>query len=186
MEFRSDDRVTDQLAPLIVTATLGTADQRRFDALRRAHFPPERNYLSAHLTLFHHLPPARADELVRLLKQIAADTAPTAQVTEVYSLWRGVAYRVESPELLAMRGRVAEWFAPDLTAQDQAIPRLHITVQNKVDPAEAKALLAELRADSQPAPLAITGFSVHHYRGGPWELMKDIPFRGARRDGARG
>lgn len=171
----------DQRAPLIVTATLRPADQRRFDALRSAHFPPERNYLKAHLTLFHHLPPARSDELVRLLKDIAADPAPAAQVTEIYSLGRGVAYRVDSPQLLAMRARVAEWFAPDLTAQDQATPRLHITVQNKVDPAAAKALLADLRANFQPAPLAITGFSIHHYRGGPWELMQDISFRGGAR-----
>jgi 2'-5' RNA ligase superfamily len=166
------------LAPLIVTAVLGTADQRRFDALRRAHFPPERNYLSAHLTLFHHLPPARADELVRLLKDIAADPPPAARVTEVYSLGRGVAYRIESPGLVAMRERVADWFAPDLTAQDQATPRLHITVQNKVEPDVAKALLAELRADFQPHPIAISGFGVYYYRGGPWEMLKEIAFRG--------
>lgn len=171
--------MTGQLAPLIVTATLGTADQRHFDALRRAHYPPERNHLSAHLTLFHHLPPARADELVRLLKQIAADPAPAARVTEPYSLGRGVAYRVDSPALLAMRGRVAEWFAPDLTAQDQAAPRLHITVQNKVEPDVAKALLNELRADFHGRPLAITGLAVHYYRDGPWELIKEIAFRGS-------
>ena len=169
------------LAPLIVTATLGVADQRHFDALRAAHFPPERNHLKAHLTLFHHLPPARGDELVRLMKQIAADVAPPAQVTEVYSLGRGVACRVESPALLAMRARIALWFAPDLTAQDQATPRLHITVQNKVEPAIAKALLAELRATFQPRPLEIAGLAVYHYRGGPWELMKQIPFRGGGR-----
>ena len=183
--MRSCVAAVADLAPLIVSATLGPADQRRFDALRRAHFPPERNHLSAHLTLFHHLPPARADELVRLLKQIAADPAPVASVTEVYSLGRGVAYRVESPDLVASRERVAEWFASDLTAQDQAAPRLHITVQNKVDPAVAKALLAELRADFQPHSLAITSLSVHYYRGGPWELIKEIPFRGAVRGGAR-
>lgn len=177
--------MTDQLAPLIVTATLGTADQRRFDALRRAHYPPERNHLNAHLTLFHHLPPARADELVRLLKDIAAEPAPAARVTEVYSLGRGVAYRVDSSELLAMCGRVAEWFAPDLTAQDQAAPRLHITVQNKVEPDAAKALLHDLRADFHAHQLAIISLAVHFYRGGPWELLKDIPFRGAKTNGAR-
>jgi hypothetical protein len=168
-------------APLIVTATLGSADQRRFDALRAAHFPPERNYLRAHLTLFHHLPPARGEELVRLLQQIAADAAPLACVTEVYALGRGTAYRVDSPELLAMRARIAEWFAPDLTPQDAAKPRLHITVQNKVDPATARALLGELQRDFRPAPLNITGFAVHHYRGGPWELHTQIPFRGPAR-----
>ncbi|NJS14487.1 MAG: 2'-5' RNA ligase family protein [Sphingopyxis sp.] len=171
-----------ELAPLIVTAALGTSEQRRFDALRRMHFPPERNHLSAHLTLFHHLPPARADELLRLLKAIAADNAPPpAMVSDVYSLGRGVAFRVDAPALLDHRDRVAEWFAPDLTAQDQARPRLHITVQNKVEPPVAKALLAQLRCDFEPTPLAITGFAVHYYRGGPWELLAQIPFRGKAR-----
>ena len=34
-----------------------------FDRLRELHFPPERNYLSAHLTLFHKLPGKRATEI---------------------------------------------------------------------------------------------------------------------------
>lgn len=165
-------------SPLIVTARLGPADQRHFDALRAAHFPPERNYLSAHLTLFHHLPPARADELLRLLKILATQPVPVAQLSDVYSLGRGVAYRVESPGLLAQREQVAEWFAPDLIAQDRGRPRLHITVQNKVEPAAARALLAELRADFVPRPLILAGFSVHLYRGGPWELLAHIPARG--------
>jgi hypothetical protein len=170
------------LAPLIVTAALAAADQRRFDALRRAHFPPERNQLAAHLTLFHHLPPARGDELLRLLKTLAAEQAPPrAMVSEVYSLGRGVAFRIDGPELLDLWERVAEWFAPDLTPQDAARPRLHITVQNKVEPAEAKALLAELAMDFAPTPIGITGFAVHHYRGGPWELLAHVPFRGKGR-----
>lgn len=165
-------------APLIVTAMLGSGDQRRFDALRAAHFPPERNYLAAHLTLFHHLPPARLDELLRLLKQLASAPAPAARVSEVYALGRGVAFRIEAPGLVDCRDRVAEWFAADLTPQDRTKARLHITVQNKVDPAEARALLAELTRDFQPAPLAITGFAIYYYRGGPWDLVAQIPFRG--------
>ena len=43
-------------APLILTLKLDQASFTRLDALRQAHFPPERNWLSAHLTLFHHLP----------------------------------------------------------------------------------------------------------------------------------
>ena len=175
----------DQLSPLIVTATLSPGDQRRFDALRRLHFPPERNHLAAHLTLFHHLPPARFDELCTLLRQLAADGPPAAQVTGVYSLGRGVAYRVDAPAMLALRDRVAEWFAADLTPQDQAQPRLHITVQNKVEPAVAKALLAELAGEFVPHPLAITGFAVHYYRGGPWETAAQIGFRGSAKGSAR-
>lgn len=170
------------LAPLIVTATLNAADQRWFDALRREYFPPGRNFLSAHLTLFHHLPPSRTAELLRLLKSLAADhAAPRAMVSDVYSLGRGVAYRVDAPDLLALRARIADWFAADLMPQDQGQPRLHITVQNKVDPAAARALLTHLSLDFRPRPLGIAGFGVHHYRGGPWEPLAQIAFRGKLR-----
>src|SRR3546814_6874783 len=83
---------------------MGAADQRFFDALRTAHFPPERNHLAAHITLFHQLPPSCLDELDRLFRRIAADTPPpTAMLREVYSLGQGVAFRIESPDLLAIR-----------------------------------------------------------------------------------
>ena len=121
-------------APIIVTATMGAADQRFFDTLRAAHFPPERNYLAAHITLFHQLPPSALDELDGLIRRIAADTPPpAARLRELYSLGKGVAYRIDSPDLLAIRERIAEHFTGMLTAQDQGTPRLHITVQNKVD-----------------------------------------------------
>lgn len=171
----------NQVAPLIVTATLGTADQRRFDALRRAHYPAALNRVAAHLTLFQHLPPARGAELVRLLKSIAAGPAPWARVADIDALDRGVAFQVESPELLAMRAHVAEWFAPDLMPADRAVPRLHITVQNKATRAAARALLAQLRADFRPAPLTITGFAIQHYRDGPWEPMAQLRFRAPAR-----
>ncbi len=174
------DRATGA-APIIVTATMGAADQRFFDNLRAAHFPPERNYLRAHITLFHQLPPSALSELDGLIRRIAADTAPpAARLRELYSLGNGVAYRIDSPDLLTIRGRIAEHFTGMLTAQDQGTPRLHITVQNKVTANEARALLAELTADFQPRPLAITGLAAHHYRGGPWEAAFARNFRGPR------
>src|SRR3546814_2281729 len=81
-------------------------------------------------------------------------------------LGRGVAYRVESPELTALRDELAEAFAGLLVPQDQGRPRFHITVQNKVEPAEAKALADELRRAFRPRPLAIAGLAAWHYRGG--------------------
>lgn len=39
-----------------------------FNALRRAHFPPERNPLSVHITLFYHLPGECLDEIEDYLK----------------------------------------------------------------------------------------------------------------------
>ena len=55
------------LAPLIVTAELPEALQSRADQLRREHFPPERNHLNAHVTLFHAIPAPYEDELKDVL-----------------------------------------------------------------------------------------------------------------------
>ena len=165
-------------APIIVTALMGAADFAWADGLRRAHFPPERNWLGAHITLFHHLPPSALGEVAGRLKRLGAGPRPTARLTDVMLLGRGVAYHVESPELLAMRAELADAFAGMLTPQDQAKPRLHITIQNKVTPDAAKALADKLRADFRPRPLAIAGLAAWHYRGGPWELAMKAMFRG--------
>ncbi|HEX7931254.1 MAG TPA: 2'-5' RNA ligase family protein, partial [Sphingomicrobium sp.] len=168
-------------APLVVTATMGAADQRHFDALRAAHFPPDRNFLSAHIMLFHQLPPSAFGELDRLVRAVAGDTAaPAATIRDIYSLGRGTAFRIESPDLLAIRARIADHFHGMLTVQDQGTPRLHITVQNKVTPSEARALAAELAKDFSPRPLSIVGLSVHHYRGGPWDFAFTRNFRRGR------
>ena len=160
---------------------MGAADQLYFNRLRAAYFPPERNYLAAHITLFHQLPPSSLHELDRLIRRIAIDTPPPAAfLREVYSLGRGVAFRIESPTLLDIRARIADHFTGMLTAQDQGTPRLHITVQNKVTPPEARALLADLSRNFAPRPLKIVGLAAHHYRGGPWEPAFARNFRAMR------
>lgn len=165
-------------APIIVTALMGAADFAWADGLRRAHFPPDRNHLSAHITLFHHLPPASLPDIAHRLKRMAVAPPPPARLTDVMLLGRGVAFRIESPALMALRDELADAFAGLLTPQDQARPRLHITVQNKVTPDAAKALAAGLRADFRPRPLTIAGLAAWHYRGGPWELAMKAMFRG--------
>tara|TARA_R110000868_G_scaffold14689_10_gene68094 strand:+ start:1402 stop:1875 length:474 start_codon:yes stop_codon:yes gene_type:complete len=157
---------------------MGAADFAWADGLRRAHFPPERNVLSAHITLFHHLPPSVLGEVSDRLKALCRGPAPAARLSEVMMLGRGVAYRIDSPELAAMRDELAEAFTGLLTPQDQARPRLHVTVQNKVAPAQAKALAEQLRAEFVPRPFAIAGLAAWHYRGGPWELAMKASFRG--------
>src|SRR5215217_6904909 len=42
--------------PLVLTLALDAATAAWLEALRRAHFPPERNLVPAHVTLFHALP----------------------------------------------------------------------------------------------------------------------------------
>jgi hypothetical protein len=162
---------------LIVTAELGAADFAWLDRLRRAHFPPDRNQLPAHLTLFHALPPSVEDEVRRQLARHAAAPRPPATLDAPYSLGRGTAFRVRSPGLEAVRADLAEHFAGMLTAQDGQGWRGHVTVQNKVEPAAARALLAELSQDFRPRPLQIVGLALDRYLGGPWERLGRWPFR---------
>lgn len=165
-------------APIIVTASLGAADFAWADGLRRAHFPPERNHLSAHLTLFHALPPSLADELERRLAALARGPRPEARVATLMSLGRGVALKVESAGLVAIRRDLADAFAGSLTLQDQAGWRPHITIQNKVDPGTARALIERLGPEFRPRPLAITGLASWRYRGPGWDPVARHPFRG--------
>jgi len=158
-------------APIIITALVGAIDQAWFDRQRQAHFPPERNFLSAHLTMFHHLPPSLQPEVRQRLSEAAREGAPAARIAGLISLGRGVAYRIDSADLAAVRAHLADLWQPVLTPQDRAGWRPHITVQNKVDPAAARALLADLQADFRPRPLAIVGYAAWWYRGGPWEPL---------------
>ena len=166
-------------APIIITAEMGKADQAWANGLRRAHFPADRNFIDAHITLFHHLPPAHLPEIKSRLAALVTDySAPVAQLTDVMLLGNAVAFRVDSPKLLAMRAELANAFQGLLIPQDQPPPKLHITVQNKVDPPVAKALQAHLSETFRPRPLVISGFAAHYYRGGPWEHVGRWSFRG--------
>lgn len=166
-------------APLILTADLPGDLHAWANDLRTQHFPPERNYLQAHVTLFHALPYFLEGELTGLLGRLAADIAPVpGRLEEIMSLGRGTALKLASPALLALRDRIADHFTGSLTAQDGHRPRLHVTVQNKVSPAEAKALQASLAAQVQPRAFHFTGLSLHRYRGGPWEFVRRFAFRG--------
>lgn len=42
--------------PLVLTLKLDQTTFDLFNELRQQHFPPERNFLPAHVTLFHALP----------------------------------------------------------------------------------------------------------------------------------
>ena len=152
-----------------MTALFGKADAAWFDGLRRAHYPAERNQLPAHLTMFHHLAPSLAEELKRRLAGETHRTRPpSARLAGLISLGQGVAFRIESPGLADIRDRLADAFAPMLTPQDAAGWRPHVTIQNKVAPAEAKALQRVLEADFTPRPVQIAGLASWWYRGGPW------------------
>ncbi|MEO1168517.1 MAG: 2'-5' RNA ligase family protein [Pseudomonadota bacterium] len=159
-------------APIIVSALFGDADFAFLNGLRREHFPPERNVIDAHLTLFHHMPPSMAGELKhRLNAETRGVPPPKARLSGLMSLGRGVAFRIDSPELEDIRENLADAFSGMLMPQDEQRWRPHVTIQNKVEPAEARRLLTALSEDFAPRPIQISGIACWYYRGGPWELL---------------
>lgn len=163
-------------APLIVTAGLDAQASAHFDELRQRHFPPERNVLAAHVTLFHHLD-GDAEAVVRadLVAEAHRQGPFDACVRRLRDLGRGVAYDIDSPTLVALRARLAERWQDQLTDQDRRWRQPHVTVQNKVAPEQARALLEELSVGFVPHDVRVERLVLWRYRGGPWELLDEVP-----------
>lgn len=162
---------------LIVTADLSQPDFAWLEELRRAHYPPERNYVPAHLTIFHALPPSAEPELRSRLSRAVQRRRPRASVAGLMDLGGGVAFRVVSPDLDELRTELADGLEGLLGPQDSGGWRPHVTVQNKVAPKLARALKASLERDFAPRPLGIAGLAVQRYRDGPWERLAGYRFR---------
>ncbi|UOQ76702.1 2'-5' RNA ligase family protein [Hymenobacter sp. 5516J-16] len=164
-------------APLILTLTLDAAAQAHFNELRQLHFPPERNYLHAHVTLFHHLPGPEAPAIAAYLAQVAARSPVLPlQVTGLRFLGRGVAYELQNPDLQHLHKQLQTTWAAWLTPQDQQRLKPHVTVQNKVDPAVARALHQELAAQFVPFEATGIGLTLWAYQNGPWQQLAQFAF----------
>jgi hypothetical protein len=99
-------------------------------------------------------------------------------ITGIVDLGGGTALRVESEELARIREALADAFHGLLVPQDRAPWWPHVTIQNKVADKEAAAVQRRLRATFEPRPLAIRGLAAWRYLGGPWEPVREWPFRG--------
>ena len=163
---------------LIVTAEIAPADFAWLDRLRRAHYPPDRNQLPAHLTMFHALPPSAEGEARRALSRLGVEAPPRASIEGLMDLGGGVAFRIVSQDLDAIRRELASEFHGLLSAQDSGGWRPHVTIQNKVPPKLARALKAQLEQEFRPRALGIQGLGLHRYLGGPWERLETYSFRG--------
>lgn len=168
-------------APLILTLALDAASQAFFDELRARHFPPARNFLKAHLTLFHALPGAAEEPISRHLQTLSAGQDPLPlEVTGVQFMGQGVMYKLESPPLRRLHKALqTSWqteFGFVLSGQDRQPLHPHVTVQNKVSAAQARALYEELSAGFQPFPATGTGLRLWVYRGGPWAELGSFEF----------
>ncbi len=165
------------MSPLILTLGLDPSSFEVLNALRKEHFPPERNFLDAHVTLFHKLPGDQENSLKTTLASLANLTSVfNLKFSTLRFLGKGVAVNVESTELLELRKKLVAAWGKDLEAQDKQSFKPHVTIQNKVTPEEARRLLEHLQQTWIPLTGKATSLLLWRYLGGPWELVEKFPF----------
>ena len=165
--------------PLILTALLAPPAQAKFEALRRAHYPPEQNRVPAHVSLFHQLPGREFAAIKRRLQAVCGPLPPPqVDVTGVKSLGRGAAFALRSPELDNIHAELADGWGTLLIPQDRGGFRGHVTVQNKATPAVARGTVQALQAGFQPFATTVVAIAIWRYLGGPWEPLGQVVFRG--------
>ena len=160
-------------ATLLLTAELAQPAQGLFESLRQRHFPPERNLIPAHVSVFHTLPGEARARIAMRLRTLAAERC-TVAVTAPFGLGRGVAFRLRAPGLEQARAVLAHDWADWLTAQDAQGYRPHVTVQNKVSPEQARATLDRLRHGFVPFQTQAVAWLLWRYLGGPWEALERV------------
>lgn len=164
-------------SPLILTLQLDSATFERMNELRQQHFPPARNVLPAHVTLFHALP-GDQEASIRQLLQTCCSTVPrlSLQFPTLRFLGAGVAVEVHCPELVQLRQQLSATWSGWLTPQDRQGYRPHITIQNKVAPEEARQLYQHLSEQWERSTGWGEGLLLWHYQGGPWSLADAFSF----------
>jgi 2'-5' RNA ligase len=166
-------------APLVLTLEMDGESFAAFDALRRAHYAPERNRVPAHVTLFHHLPAAHLREIKSHLRSVAAAERPIAvAIAGPKAIAHGVAVFLDAPHLHALRERLADEWEPWLEARDQARFRPHVTIRTTESEAEARRTIGSLSAARLPRHMR--GIGLHLWRirdDGTWESVELFRFR---------
>lgn len=164
--------------PLILTLGLDAGSFAWLDALRTEHFPPERNVIPAHLTLFHALPGDHLDRIEAEVEQMARSTAPPPlHFVEPFRLSGGFAIRVESPSLLRLRETLARAFVSWLTPQDrQPYRRPHVTLMNKADRNHAARAFEQFRSSFEHRAGTAESLRLWAYLGGPWRAVNRFAF----------
>lgn len=166
-----------QNTPLIVTAKMDAESFEFLNALRKAYFPPERNHLAAHITLFHHLPGEYLSEIEDHLKITASRQYEFKLLFgEIKFIGRGSIARIESPDLVSLRNKLANYWSDWLTSQDKQKFMPHVTLQNKTESEEARLVYEKLKESWEPRTGTATALQLWHYRNGPWQLANEFVF----------
>ncbi|MET0245075.1 MAG: 2'-5' RNA ligase family protein [Flavitalea sp.] len=160
---------------MIVSLLFDEQSKIHFTTLRQMYFPVALNYLDAHLTLFHNIPDEPA--IRKTLHEYSRIRSFEMLVSGLIHTGFGVAYKIESTELIALHTRLSQQLQDVLIPQDRQKFKPHITVQNKVTPAQSKILYESLSASFEPSKITAVGISLFEYKGGPWNHIEDYYFQ---------
>ncbi|WP_207531642.1 2'-5' RNA ligase family protein [Desertivirga arenae] len=162
--------------PLILTLILEEEPSAYFTSLRDEYFPVEKNFLKAHLTLFHHLPDIKIiDE--DLSNYTLEQNTFMLETSGLMFLGMGFAVKMQSAELENLHASLQKKWWMYLTNQDRQKLRPHITIQNKVSPEQARVCMNEFLDRFEDRKVPSTGLALWEYLGGPWKLKKEYPWK---------
>lgn len=136
--------------PLILCLKLDKATQSFLTDLRTKHFPSNRNYLAAHVTLFHAIPAHRYAELDGHLQQLCNDQAgwevfvgePSRMgqrgvMVTVRDRPHGTIERIHQDLQYWLKSTAKDKEKDGLTEQDsRRLGKAHVTILNKAEKAE--------------------------------------------------
>ena len=163
--------------PLILTLKLDQTTFEQVNTLRQQYFPAERNFIPAHVTLFHALPRDQESAISQRLQRLCTQTSSiTLSLPTLRFLGNGMAIELVSPELVQLRQTLAASWSDWLSAQDRQGYRPHITIQNKVAAPEARRVYGQLLEQWQPLQGDGEGLLLWYYQGGPWTLANEFSF----------
>lgn len=168
--------------PLILTLLLDAASEKLLTTLRTSYFPKARNYLNAHVTLFHALPPSSYDIYTQSLSRIASRERPFIIGIKTPFLLgrRGVGLNLASHKLRILHQELLEMWREEgiqLTEQDKRTLKAHVTVQNKVTEEEARETLEKVQRQFREMACKGEGFSLWRYEEtGTWSHLEDFRF----------
>lgn len=94
----------------------------------------------------------------------------------VVSIGQGTVIKIVASPLNLLHQQFQEKWYAFLTMQDKQKLWPHITIQNKVMPAEARKLQLTFRDMFEPFVFSASGLQLWKYLGGPWQAVGQFEF----------
>ncbi len=164
--------------PYILCLKMDAVSLQRLSAWRKQYFPPERNFLEAHLTLYHRLPFTATQLILSTLKTFAQNQLVFPLSFEELTHQGGfLGIKAAPSEVLQVKGALDRAFDLWLAPQDRQKIMPHVTVMNNAPPEATGEALRLLKQEFAPWQGRAEGLQLFRYRQGPWEWVADFLFQ---------